>query len=141
MEQKRRVRRRQRDPDAAPSERRSNRVNLAYNDAELTVLTAAAARAGMAPAAWAADAALSVAKEVFVPVATGTKEVLAEFIQARNQVARIGNNVNQIAKALNADDDATTSEQIAAALRVVETAVRRMDEATQMVMRERRPRP
>lgn len=95
----------------------------------------------MAPAAWAADAALSVAKEVFVPVATGTKEVLAEFIQARNQVARIGNNLNQIAKALNSDDDTTTPAQIAAVLRAVETAVRRMDEATQMVMRERRPRP
>ncbi|MFF4330719.1 hypothetical protein ACFYZT_29965 [Streptomyces sp. NPDC001591] len=140
MEQKPRVRRRQRDPEAAPFERRSHRVNLAYNDAELAVLTAAAARTGMAPAAWAADAALSVAKELFVPVAAGTKEVLAEFIQARHQVARIGNHVGQIAKALDVDN-AMTPAQIAAVLAVVETAVRRMDEATQMVMRERRPRP
>lgn len=140
MEQERRVRRRRRDPEAAPFERRSHRVNLAYNNAELAVLAAAAARTGMAPAAWAADAALSVAKELFVPVAADTKEVLTEFIRARNQVARIGADVEQIAKALSADDTMTPT-QIADVLAVVETAVRRVDEATRMVMRERRPRP
>ncbi|WP_331720623.1 hypothetical protein OG851_42540 (plasmid) [Streptomyces sp. NBC_00161] len=136
MEQKRRVKRRQRDPDAAPSERRSKRVNLAYNDAELAVLTEASSRAGMAPAAWAADAALSVAKEIVVPVVS---DALVELIRARNQLSRVGHNVDQIAKALNSDDEVTPA-QLAAALAAVEQAARRADEATRQVMRERRPR-
>ncbi|CAL9677748.1 hypothetical protein SUDANB105_08059 (plasmid) [Streptomyces sp. enrichment culture] len=139
MEPKRRVRRRQRDSDAS-SPRRTNRVNLAYNEAELTIVSEAAARAGMAPAAWAADAALSVAKELLVPVSADAKDVLAEFIQARNQLSRVGNNVNQMARALNADGT-VTEQQLAAALRAVQEAIRRMDEATRQVMRERRPRP
>jgi hypothetical protein len=138
MEPKRRVRRRQRDQDS-PSPRRSHRVYLAYNDAELEIVTAAAARSNMAPAAWAADAALSVAKELFVPVSVDAKDVLAEFIQARNQLSRIGNNANQIARTLNADGTVTDA-QLRATLTAVEKAIERMDAATRQVMRERRPR-
>lgn len=138
MSQKRRVRRRPTDRES-PSPRRTHRVNLAYNDAEYEIVTAAAARSNMAPAAWAADAALSVAKELFVPVSAEARDVLAEFIQARNQLSRVGNNANQIAKVLNADGTVTDA-QLRATLTAVSAAIQRMDEATRQVMRERRPR-
>lgn len=138
MEPKRRVRRRQTDRESS-SPRRTHRVNLAYNDAELEIVTAAAARSNMAPAAWAADAALKVAKELFVPVSADAKDVLAEFIQARNQLSRIGNNANQIARALNADGT-VPDPQLRATLEAVTAAIQRMDAATRQVMRERRPR-
>lgn len=93
----------------------------------------------MAPAAWAADAALKVAKELFVPVSPEARNALGEFIQARNQLSRIGNNANQIARALNADGTVTNA-QLEATLTAVENAIQRMDAATRQVMRERRPR-
>ncbi|MGW3154584.1 plasmid mobilization relaxosome protein MobC [Streptomyces sp. NPDC001089] len=138
MEKKRPARRRQRDVGSS-SPRRTHRVNLAYNDSELQILSAAAARAGLAPAAWAAEAALAVATEAVVPVPADSKEVLAEFIKARNQVSRIGNNANQIARALNSDGTVEGS-QLAAVLDAVRKAIKRIDDATLQVMRERRPR-
>ncbi|NGO40614.1 plasmid mobilization relaxosome protein MobC [Streptomyces ureilyticus] len=118
---------------------RDNRLKVSYNDTELTIVREAAARNNQALAAWVGNVALDVAKEKVVPVSNNTRDVLAEFIRARNQLSRIGNNVNQIAKALNADGT-VAGAQLAAALDAVLQSVRRMDEATRQVMRERRPR-
>jgi hypothetical protein len=120
--------------------RRTNRFLVSYNDTELTVVTAAATRDNQALASWVGTAALDVAKEKVVPVSTDSRDVLAELIQARNQASRIGNNVNQMTKALNADGT-VTGAQLAAALDAVLKSVKRLDEATLQVMRERRPRP
>lgn len=132
---------------------RATRIKVSYNDAELTVVNAAADRDNQALASWVGSAALDVAKEKVVPVSVDAREVIAEFIrarlevaQAREQVARIGNNVNQIARVVNADG--TVPEAQAAAvlhagertIRRMEEVIRRMDEATRQVMRERRPR-
>nr|WP_272910413.1 plasmid mobilization relaxosome protein MobC [Streptomyces mexicanus] len=82
---------------------------------------------------------MSVAKEKVIPVSVDARDVLVELIQARNQVSRIGNNVNQIAKALNADGTATEA-QLKATMDAIVKAIQRMDEATLQVMRERQPR-
>lgn len=58
-----RARRRERRADNP----RSHRVNLAYNDVELAIIMTAAAVAGLKPAAYAARAALAVAKEEVSP--------------------------------------------------------------------------
>ena len=129
------VRRRERQMEAP----RSRRVNLAYNDAELTVVQEAAAREGMAPAAWAARAALAVAMEQLIPVSANVKDVLQELIQSRAQLRRIGNNLNQVAHVLNADG-MVTDAQLEVVLQRVDDAVKRVDEATLQMMRERRSR-
>nr|WP_233221402.1 plasmid mobilization relaxosome protein MobC [Streptomyces carminius] len=114
-------------------------MNLAFNDAELAIVQEAASRENMAPAAWAARAALAVAAETVVPVSVDAKEVLQELIQSRGQLRRIGNNLNQVAHVLNAEGE-MTDEQVQAVLARVQAAVRRVDEATVQLMRERRPR-
>lgn len=93
----------------------------------------------MAPAAWAARSALAVAKETVVPVSVDAKDVLAELIQARGELARIGNNWNQIAYQLNAKGAVTPAQLEAVAVRV-EQALQRVDDATLQVMRERQAR-
>lgn len=129
------VRRRERESDGP----RVTRIKVSYSDIELMIVRTAADRDNQALASWVGRAALDVAKEKVVPVSADAKDVVGEFITARNQVARIGNNVNQIAKVLNADGT-VTGAQLSAALAAVEEAIRRMDEATRQVMRERRPR-
>lgn len=126
---------REREADA----RRDKRIKISYTDTELTIIREAAARDNQALAAWVGEAALKVAKEKVVPVSVDARDLIAELIQARNQASRIGNNVNQIAKALNADG-AVTGAQLAATMDAILKAIQRMDEATRQVMRERRPR-
>ncbi|MEU6965095.1 MobC family plasmid mobilization relaxosome protein [Streptomyces chrestomyceticus] len=113
---------------------------MSYSDAELAVVGEAAERDNQALASWVGSAALDVAAEKVVPVSADARDVVAELIEARRQAARIGNNVNQIARALNADDT-VTGAQLEAALDAVVKAVVRLDEATRQLMRERRSRP
>ncbi|MFP8886800.1 plasmid mobilization relaxosome protein MobC [Streptomyces mangrovi] len=122
-----------------PAGRRNTRIKVSYNETELAIVREAAARDNQALAAWVGAVALDVAAEKVVPVSADARDAVAEFIRARNQVSRIGNNVNQIAKALNADGTVTAA-QIETALDAAHRAIRRMDEATRQVMRERQPR-
>ncbi|MFE9437051.1 MobC family plasmid mobilization relaxosome protein [Streptomyces sp. NPDC006640] len=133
--QKNRPRRRAREDGG----HRAKRFLVSYNEDEMAVLMEAAARDNAALAAWVAGAAFAVARGSVVPVSSDAKEVLQEFIHSRGQLRRIGNNLNQIAYALNADG-VVTNPQLKAVLASVEEAVRRVDEATLQVMRERRPR-
>ncbi|MFC8990085.1 plasmid mobilization relaxosome protein MobC, partial [Streptomyces sp. NPDC057115] len=55
-------------------------------------------------------------------------------------LTRIGTNLNQIARTLNAGGD-VTQEQLEAVLQRVGEAVRRVDEATVVNMRRRQPEP
>ncbi|MEU4038667.1 plasmid mobilization relaxosome protein MobC [Streptomyces collinus] len=112
---------------------------MSYNETELSILREAAGRDNQALAAWIADAALDVAAEKVVPVSVDARDIVAELIEARRQAARIGNNLNQIAKALNADGTVTAA-QVEAAMEAGRRAIQRLDEATLQVMRERRPR-
>ncbi|MFI0901902.1 plasmid mobilization relaxosome protein MobC [Streptomyces sp. NPDC020983] len=129
------VRRRERETGG----RRTKRFLVSYSESELTIVREAAARDNQALAAWVAGAALDVATEKVVPVSADARDVVADLIQARNQVSRIGNNVNQIARTLNAEGEVTAA-QITAVLDTALRAIQRMDEATRQVMRERQPR-
>ncbi|MFE7212492.1 MobC family plasmid mobilization relaxosome protein [Streptomyces sp. NPDC057611] len=133
--QRRHVRRREREAGGP----RSTRVKVSYNDDELKIISAAAERDSTALAAWVGSAALAVAKETVVPVSADAKDVVQEVIRSRVQLSRVGNNLNQIARALNSDGT-VTDEQLLAVLSAVETAIRRSDAATLQLMRERQPR-
>ncbi|MFK0160695.1 plasmid mobilization protein [Streptomyces sp. NPDC090493] len=127
-----RARRRERRADNP----RTHRVNLAYNDAELAIIHTAAAVAGLKPAAYAARAALAVAKDEVSPAPVDEKERLRMLADARVAVDRIGTNLNQITRVLNSDGR-ETPERFDAVLERVERAVRRLDEATIAVMEGR----
>ncbi|MET8540260.1 hypothetical protein ABZW03_06340 [Kitasatospora sp. NPDC004799] len=108
---------------------RSNRVNLAYNDAELTIVQEAAKRDGMAVSAWVARKALAVAKDQLVPVSADAREVLAELIRSRGELVRVGESVASI-----------STSGAEPGTRLIEEAVRRVDRATLQLMRERAAR-
>lgn len=129
------VRRRGREPGGP----RSHRLKVSYNDAELAIVQAAADRENQALAAWVGEVSLAVATERVVPVSADAKKVLQELIQTRAQLRRVGNNLNQVAYTLNAEGEMTDA-QVKAVLALVNQTVRRVDEATLQVMRERRPR-
>ncbi|MFJ3140257.1 plasmid mobilization protein [Streptomyces sp. NPDC086843] len=129
------VRRRGREPGGP----RSHRVKVSFNDAELAIVQEAADRENQALAAWVGEMALAVATERVVPVSSDAKKVLQELIQTRGQLRRVGNNLNQVAYTLNAEGE-MTDVQVKAVLALVNETVRRVDEATLQVMRERRPR-
>jgi hypothetical protein len=129
------VRRRGREPGGP----RSHRFKISFNDAERAIVQEAADRENQALASWVGDVALAVATERVVPVSPDAKKVLQELIQTRGQLRRVGNNLNQVAYALNAEGEVTDA-QIKAVLALVNETVRRVDEATLQVMRERRPR-
>lgn len=84
------------------SAKRCRRVEFSLTDEEFEDLDAAAARAGLARGAYAADAALSVARGVVCPADNPFREALGEFIRAAGLVRRIGVNLNQAVAKLNA---------------------------------------
>ncbi|MGI5397805.1 plasmid mobilization protein [Streptomyces sp. CA-251251] len=129
------VRRRGREPGGP----RMHRVKVSLNDAELAIVQEAADRENQALAAWVGEVSLAVATERVVPVSADAKKVLQELIQTRGQLRRVGNNLNQVAYTLNAEGEVTDA-QIKAVMALVNETVRRVDEATLQVMRERRPR-
>jgi hypothetical protein len=89
--------RRSRRPD-----RRPRRVEFSLTDEEFGELGAAAARAGLARGAYAAEAALSVARGLASPADSPFREALGELIRAAGLVRRIGVNLNQAVAKLNA---------------------------------------
>ncbi|MFI8817602.1 MULTISPECIES: hypothetical protein [unclassified Streptomyces] len=108
-----------------------NRVNLAFNDAELEVVEAAAGRAGMRTGSWAARQVMAVAQEVLVPVSADAGDVLRELIEARVRLRETTVLAGRLAPA-----DPGVPELLAE----LRAAVARVDEATVRVMRERRSR-
>ena len=84
------------------SARRCRRVEFSLTDEEFGDLEAAAVRAGLARGAYAAEAALSVARGVTCPADNPLREALGEFIRAAGLVRRIGVNLNQAVAKLNA---------------------------------------
>ncbi|MGW2752476.1 plasmid mobilization protein [Streptomyces sp. NPDC001273] len=118
---------------------RETRIKVSYNDDEHAIVKAAAERERQATASWIGRVSLDVAEEIVVPTPVNAKAVVAELIEARKQLRRIGVNYNQIAKVLNSDGVVTDPEMLAVH-RALLVAIRRLDEATLQVMRERKER-
>jgi hypothetical protein len=81
---------------------RPRRMEFSLTEEEFRDLDFAASQAGLARGAYAAEAALSVARGVACPVDSPLREALGEFIRAAGLVRRIGVNLNQAVAKLNA---------------------------------------
>jgi hypothetical protein len=81
---------------------RVRRVEFTLTDEEFSDLDTAATRAGLARGAYAAQAALAIARGEGGQAGVPLREALAELIRSAGLVRRIGVNLNQAVAKLNA---------------------------------------
>lgn len=110
---------------------RPRQVRLRYTDEEYAAVERAAYAAGLTPTGYVAEAALAAAASVEPPRFTPWRSTLVELMDARNQVRRIGVNINQVARALNATGEPPT--WIEHALEMTSRSLRRVDDAAATV--------
>jgi hypothetical protein len=82
--------------------KRPRTIRFALTDEEFSQVASAADRAGLAKGAFAAQAALAIARSGITPSESPLREALGEFIRAAGLVRRIGVNLNQAVAKLNA---------------------------------------
>jgi hypothetical protein len=82
-------------------EPRGHVLKVKQSAAEKAKVAAAAARAGLAPAAWAGQTLMDAAEFRAVPVPVMQREILAELMRVRGLVRRAGVNLNQAVARLN----------------------------------------
>ncbi|WP_443334611.1 plasmid mobilization protein [Streptomyces sp. ZAF1911] len=100
-----------------------------FNDAEKQSLLDAASASAMTVSGFLAHASLAAARDLSRTAAAvaGEREMLNELFALRRHLGQIGNNVNQVAKALNSGGDAPHAEAVLTAVR---RAAQRVDEFT-----------
>src|SRR4051812_5969260 len=113
--------------------RRSRNLFVRCTDAEYSDIAAAAARSGLTPTGFAAEAAIAAARGTESPASEPWREALAEVMAARAQVRRFGTNVNQAVRALNATGEAP--DWLDRAVGIANRAVERLDEAAAQLAR------
>lgn len=127
----RRHRAHQRDP-----KRRHHVRSVRLSDRELAVIKAAAAAARLTDAGFIASAAVSVAEapdDVRARL-TDRRELVAELMAATAHLARVGNNLNQVARTLNAGGEAVHADAV---LRLIARAASRVEEAAQHLVEKK----
>jgi len=102
---------------------------------ELAAIELAAGRAGLTPSGYVGAVALAAARGTVPPAPSQTRQALAELMAARAQVRRFGGNVNQAVAALHATGQ--EPEWLGQAVALTARAVRRVDEAAELLMRRR----
>ncbi len=102
--------------------------------AEKAAVRAAAARAGMAPGAFAAQAVVDVAEDWVRPGPAVRRELQAELTDLVHLVYRAGVNINQAVARLNATGQ--PGPDLKPAAESCMRTVRRADEAIQLLRRE-----
>ena len=128
-------RRREREAGGA----RETRIKVSYNDDEHAIVKAAAERDRQATASWVGRVSLDVAEEIVLPTPVNAKAVVAELIETRRQLKRIGVNYNQQVKVMNSEGE-VPGPLMEALHQALVTAIRRTDQAIIQVMRERKER-
>ncbi|MFJ5050452.1 hypothetical protein [Streptomyces sp. NPDC088719] len=132
---------------------------MSFNDTELSVVSAAANRDGdLALGAWAARQVMAVAQHTLIPVSADTGDVLRELIRSRAHLqetltalralttptvpfpAVLGTPADRPRAALPNAVAPVLPDTVRVVVEAALGAVRRVDEATVQVMRERRPR-
>jgi len=114
---------------------RGRRITVRLDDAEHAAIELAAGRAGLTPTGYVGAVALAAATGSVGPAPSEMREALAELVAARAQVRRFGGNVNQAVAALNATGEAPVWR--GQAVELAGRAVRRVDEAAELLMRRR----
>ncbi|MGW7095481.1 hypothetical protein [Streptomyces sp. NPDC054874] len=138
--------------------RRKHRFYVSFDDAELEVVRTAADREEMATAAWAGRQLIAVAQHTLIPVSADTGDVLRELIRSRAHLQETltalraltipavpfpvvsGTPANRPRAALPNAVAPVLPHTVRTVVDEALSAVRRVDEATVQVMRERRPR-
>ena len=86
--------------------RRTRRITVTYTDEEFAFVAAASQAAGLTPTGYVAEAAVAAAGDGEPPGTSPWRLALFELMDARSRVRRIGVNINQAARVLNATGDA-----------------------------------
>jgi hypothetical protein len=121
---------RRRSRQAAP---RPRLVKFFVTDEELAELEQAADRAGLARAAFAAEAAMAAARGTSSPASSLAREALVEVMTAAGLVRRAGTNLNQAVAKLNATGQ--RGADVVPAAEFCVRVIRRMDEAAEQLRR------
>ncbi|GAA4156426.1 hypothetical protein GCM10022416_57570 [Actinomadura keratinilytica] len=117
--------------------KRPHRVGpVRFSDQEMAAVTAAASRAGVAPAAYVAEKAVAVARGELAPLPADERERLRILLITREQLQQIGATLDRIAAA----SPSNATEKLAATLEQVEQTVRRLDETVAGLLRRQEGR-
>lgn len=113
--------------------RRGKRVEFTLTDGEFTELETAAGLAGLSRGAYAAQAALAVARGGANGAGIPVREALVELMAAAGLVRRVGTNLNQAVARLNATGQ--RGEDLLPAAQFCARVIHRLDEAAEQVRR------
>ena len=112
------------------------RVNVCLSDNEYRTVADAAHAAGLTPTGFVAEAVIAAVRGHPNSAADERRGVVLELMQARAQLRRYGNNVNQAARVLNAGGQAP--EWLAHAVALTNRVVRDIDKAVQELLAQPR---
>src|SRR3954451_22389221 len=107
--------------------RRPRKLLVSYTHAEFAAIAQAARDAGLTPTGYVAEAAIAAAHAADPPHTAPWRSALLELMDARGQVRRVGVNLNQAARALNATGQPPV--WLDRAVAIADRAVTRVDEA------------
>ncbi|MFD9569675.1 plasmid mobilization relaxosome protein MobC [Streptomyces sp. NPDC059982] len=129
-----RVRRRHRKPS-----QRKIFCTVRVSEEELVEISAGAQVSGMTTAGFLAHCALAASSDLNRTAAevAGEREIVVEIFAARRQLGYIGNNLNQVAKALNSGADGVGAHSV---LEAVHRTAKRLDAAVTRLIDHRNAR-
>ncbi len=116
-----------------PSHKRDYVCSVRLNDDEKTLLSAAASATHTSLPAFLARSGLAAAHDLDNTAAAiaGHRELVAEMFAARRHLGQVGNNLNQIARAINSGGQPAEIDAVIAA---VQRAVTRVQAATDRLL-------
>jgi hypothetical protein len=112
---------------------RPHLVKFFLTDEELGALNAAASQAGLARGAFAAQSALTMARDSGAQDGSPLRAALVELMRAAGLARRIGVNLNQAVARLNSTSQ--PGEDLAPVAQMCGRVVRRLDDAAEQVRR------
>jgi hypothetical protein len=108
-------------------------VQFSLTEDEFAEVSKASARSGLARGAFAAEAALAMAREAPVLAWSPLREASVELMSAAGLVRRVGTNLNQAVARLNATGQ--RGEDLVPAAQFCARVIRHLDEAAEQVCR------
>ncbi len=116
-----------------PSRKRTYVCSVRLNDDEKTLLTAAATAARTTLPGFLARSGLAAARDLDTTAAAiaGRRELVAELFAARRHLGHVGNNLNQIARAINAG---AHPPELDAIITATKRAIQRVQHATDQLL-------
>ncbi|MCM2579716.1 plasmid mobilization protein [Streptomyces meridianus] len=119
-----------------PARKRDYVCSVRLNDDEKTLLAAAASATRTSLPGFLARSGLAAAHDIDNTAAAvaGHREVISELFAARRHLGQVGNNLNQVARAINSGGHPA---EIDAVVAVVRRAVTRVQAATDRLLEQR----